>query len=65
MAQQAASIRLAHAPIEERIAHLEQVFGDIANPLARRQEGIALARETGSEDLADLILALEEQDSVH
>lgn len=59
MAQRSAVTRLEAASVEERILHFEHAFHAPGDRLTRRQEGISLARETGSNELADLLVALE------
>jgi hypothetical protein len=60
MATQAAYEILTHAPIEQRIEHLRQALSDPVATDARRQEGIALARETESEELLDVLVKMQD-----
>ncbi len=60
MATQAAYEILAQAPIEQRIQHLQQALSDPGAADTRRQEGIALARETESDELLDLLTMLQD-----
>lgn len=60
MAELAVAALLADAPIERRIEHLEQMLDDPGASAARRQEGIALARETGNDELATLLAFLQD-----
>jgi hypothetical protein len=56
-----AASQSVRATIEERIARLERTLLDPQPPLSKREEAIALARETGNEELADLAQASQMQ----
>jgi TIR domain len=60
MATHAAYEVLAQAPLEQRITHLQQALSDPGTLEARRQEGIALARETENDELANLLVSLQD-----
>jgi hypothetical protein len=62
-AQELARLRLAGASLEERVLYLEQALADHVALESIRPEAISLAREIGSDELADLIGALGRQES--